>query len=62
MSGRIETDKRPFETPELIVYGSLLSRTKFKCPHNQGGMNEGTDNFAPGICDTTTKPSAKKTQ
>ncbi len=54
--------KRPFKTPQLVVYGSLLSRTKFKCPQNLGGMNEGTDNFPPGVCGTTTKPSSKKTQ
>lgn len=58
---RESEQKEQFDPPELVVYGSIQSRTAFKCPQGLGGKNEvGNDNFDMGVCGSA-KPSAKKT-
>ena len=54
--------KRPFESPELVVFGSIQEMTLLKCPtvtHSNEPVNI-NDNNNPGVCDAPGQGQGRK--
>jgi len=53
--------RKPFVSPELVVYGSIAQITKTSCP-NHGSTNDGAGTDGPNVgCPGGTASGQKKT-